>query len=103
MVNTRPIVPFPVTAGQANYPDVENILAQLSQAVGRLISFDAISLAEEAGNAKAINAVLLGAVAKSGKVPFDAEWIRKAVMENVPEKFRATNQKAYDLGFEIGA
>jgi len=100
VVNTRPIVPFTVAMGQGEYPHVDQVLQKTKESVGRLVAFDATDLAEQAGNAQAVNAVLLGAVAKTGATPLAAETIRKIVTESVPAKFAETNAKAFALGFD---
>lgn len=51
---------MPVITGQATYP--ENLIAKLS-AQANVVSLDALSLAEGAGSAKAVNVVLLGRLA----------------------------------------
>ncbi len=98
IVNTRPIVPFSVSLGQGKYPELSEILSQLSALVKRVIAFDATELAERAGHAQAINAVLLGALAGSGVTPIDEETLRRIVTESVGKKFQETNAKAYALG-----
>ncbi len=98
VVNTHPIVPFTVTMGQAEYPDVESMLEKVRGSVGRLYALDATQLAEEAGNAQAVNAVMLGALAGANVLPLDGETVRRIVTETVPAKFRATNEKAFSLG-----
>ncbi|MDP8222351.1 MAG: indolepyruvate oxidoreductase subunit beta [Candidatus Lernaella stagnicola] len=98
VVNTRAIVPFTVTLGHGEYPDRDDILEQVAAVCRRLISFDATTLAEQAGNAMAANAVMLGAVAATGALPMSVEVIERIVTEGVPAKFRATNQQAFNLG-----
>jgi indolepyruvate ferredoxin oxidoreductase beta subunit len=98
VVNRRPIVPFTVSIGQGVYPEVETMLAEIAAAVGRLIALDAAGLAEQAGNAHAVNAVLLGALARSGALPLGEEAVRRAAVESVPAKFRETNARAFALG-----
>ncbi|NLH51056.1 MAG: indolepyruvate ferredoxin oxidoreductase subunit beta [Myxococcales bacterium] len=98
VINTRPIVPFTVTIGQGKYPPLEKILDQVRAAVGRVIALDATALAEQAGNAMAVNAVLMGAMTHARSLPVEKEAVRRVVIEAVPEKFRATNAKAFELG-----
>ena len=60
---------------------------------------DALSLAIEAGNAKAVNVTLIGVLAKKTKIPYET-WI-KTIKETVPEKFLEANLKAFDLGYNL--
>ena len=59
-------------------------------------AFDALALAEEAGNSKAVNLVLMGRLAQY----FDftkEEWM-EAIEHSVPPKFLELNKKAFELG-----
>jgi len=98
IVNRRPIVPFTVSLGQGVYPDVEKMLGEIGAAVGRLIALDATDLAAQAGSPNAVNAVLLGALARSGALPLAEEVVRAAVVDKASPKFRATNARAFALG-----
>jgi indolepyruvate ferredoxin oxidoreductase beta subunit len=101
IVNTRPIVPFTVSIGQGVYPEVPAMLERIAAGVGRLIAFDATALAEEAGSAMAINAVLLGALARANATPIDESVVRRVVVDQAAEKFRASNAKAFDSGAAV--
>ena len=94
VTNTQQINPMPVITGAAQYP--QGLVEKMRQAGMDVDAFDALSLAEEAGSAKAVNIVLLGRLSKS----FDfsqAEW-EQAIRESVPPKFLELNRKAFTLG-----
>ena len=59
-------------------------------------AFDALSLAEEAGSAKAVNLVLMGRLSQYFDFT-EAEWM-EAIGQSVPEKFLEMNKKAFALG-----
>ena len=61
-----------------------------------LDAIDALSLAEEAGSAKAVNIVLLGRLSKY--FDFTAEEWMEAIEQSVPAKFLELNKKAFELG-----
>ena len=61
-----------------------------------LDAFDALSLAEEAGNSKAVNIVLLGRLSKQFDFT-EEEWMT-AIEQSVPAKFLELNKKAFLLG-----
>jgi indolepyruvate ferredoxin oxidoreductase beta subunit len=90
IVNSQEIVP----SGLDEYPrDVEE---RLRSRVPGLLSVDALALAREAGNIRAVNTVMLGAF--SACLEFDeAEW-RKAIETRVPPKTVETNLRAFELG-----
>lgn len=94
IVNTQKISPMPVITGAASYP--ENIVANMKALNRHIIPLDALSLAEQAGNAKATNVVLMGAI--STIMDFDEELWVKAITGLVPAKFLDVNLKAFELG-----
>ena len=78
----------------ARYP--ENLVEKLGTLDIHVDAFDALSLAEEAGNSKAVNLVLMGRLARH----FDftkEEWM-DAIEHSVPPKFLELNKKAFALG-----
>ena len=94
--NTQKINPMPVICGTAEYPDG---LEDAMRGAGiDLDAVDALSLAEQAGSAKATNLVLMGRLARLFDFT-DAEW-EKAIEDSVPEKFIELNKKAFRLGKE---
>lgn len=93
LTNTQKTWPMPVITGAAAYP--EHIVEKLS-AMADVTALDALALAEQAGSAKAVNVVLIGALSKQMDIPKDA-WI-KAIEETVPQKFLELNKKAFQLG-----
>ncbi len=96
IVNTQKMNPMPVITGAAEYPSgLEEKLA----AVADLTAVDARSLAESAGNIKAVNVVLIGILAKSTDVPYET-WTQ-VIKNTVPEKFLEVNLKAFDIGYGI--
>ena len=98
VTSTQQIDPMPVITGAAVYS--ENIIEKLKAQGVDVVAADALTLAEEAGNPKASNVVLMGVV--STKMGFDEEvWI-KALEECVPPKFIELNKKAFALGRNAG-
>ena len=95
VVNTQEIDPMPVIIGAATYP--ENVLSELTEKGVRVEAMDALSLAETAGSAKAVNIVLMGRVAKDFGIPYE-KWIA-AIENTVAPKFIEMNKKAFDLGY----
>ena len=96
IVNDQRINPMPVITGAAKYP--EDILGKLSENVD-LTHVDALSIADKAGNIKAVNVVLIGIMAKNTSIPYDV-WI-KTIKETVPPKFLEVNLKAFDAGYNF--
>ena len=96
IVNTQEMNPMPVITGAASYP--ENIVEKLSEKAD-VKAVDALALAKEAGNIKAVNVVLIGIMAKSTDIPFE-KWI-ETIKTTVPPKFLDVNLKAFDIGYNL--
>lgn len=97
IVNTQKIDPMPVVIGTTEYPD--GVIEAIKAAGADVEELDALPLAVEAGTAKAVNVVLIGAMAKN--MSLDKEvWI-KALNESVPPKFLELNLKAFEMGYSI--
>ena len=94
ITSTQKLDPMPVITGAAEYP--ENILDELRTKV-KVDALDALSLATEAGSAKAVNIVLMGRLAKYFDISYD-KWI-EAIETTVAPKFVELNKKAFELGY----
>ena len=95
ILNSAEIWPMPVITGAADYPT--EIVEKLS-AKAKVVALDALSLAREAGSAKAVNLVLIGVLSKLSDIP-ETEWI-SAIEAVVPAKFVEMNKRAFALGRE---
>ena len=98
IVNTQQINPMPVIIGAAEYP--ENLAQKMVDAGLNVDAMDALSLAEQAGNAKAVNLVLMGRLSRYFDIP-EEEWMA-AIEQSVPPKFLELNKKAFALGRDAG-
>jgi len=91
------IDPMPVITGAVEYP--QGLQEKLIANDLKLICCDALSLAVEAGSAKAVNVVLIGVLAKH--MDFDkADW-EEAINIVVPERFRELNLKAFSMAEQV--
>ena len=97
VVSTQVISPVAVSLGLASY-DSEKMLQYIKDNVKRLVVIDAQAVAAEAGSVRATNVVLLGAACGAGFLPFDSERFFAVVGQNVPQKFKSLNEKAFTLG-----
>ena len=94
--NDQEINPMPVIIGATTYP--ENIFEKMKKKVNLKV-IDAYSLAKEAGNAKSVNVVLIGVLAKSTNIAYE-KWI-EILKSTVPAKLLDVNLKAFDLGYNL--
>lgn len=96
ITNDQKIDPMPVIMGKAKYP--EAIIDKLKNNY-ETISVDALSIAKQSGNIKAVNTVLLGIAAKLTGIEKEI-WL-EAITETVPAKFLEVNLKAFEEGYKI--
>lgn len=95
VTSTQQIDPMPVITGAVQYPD--SLIEGIRNKGIELVDIDALKLAQEAGSAKAVNVVLIGAAAKLTDIPKET-WL-EAVKECVPQRFSELNLKAFELGY----
>lgn len=97
VVSNQEIDPMPVITGAAEYP--ENLIEKMRAAGADVDDMDALSLAMEAGSAKAVNIVLMGRASKYFPEITEEAWMA-SLEACVPAKFLEMNKKAFALGRE---
>ena len=98
ITDDREIFPMPVLTGAAEYP--HETIDELKKAVPDVMVIKAADVAEELGNIRAQNIVLLGAFVKAMGLTDKADW-RQLVVDYVPAKARDLNLAAFDAGFAM--
>lgn len=97
VVSTQMIVPVTVSMGSAKYPqDAEQRIKKIFK---NLIIVDALAKANELGNIKAANVVILGAISRGLDLPLEA-WY-EAIKSTVRDKFADLNIRAFEAGRNI--
>lgn len=96
IVNTQKILPAPVATGVDTYP--VDVLDQLTQRGIAVFPIDAFEIAKSAGETRAVNMVLVGAL--SALLPLDEKVFLAVVSERIPEKIREKNIGAFLKGKE---
>jgi len=99
VINSYELHPVTVNIGASIYPsgineEYENVVGKENVHV-----IDAHSIAEELGNTKCMNIVLLGALVKMFKLD-NIDW-KQLIKDSVPEKAIDMNIKAFEKGYEI--
>jgi len=94
IVNNQKILPITVATGAAEYPD--GVLDFLRTVAGKLMVVDALAMAEEAGNARAVNTALLGVL--STQLDISPQAWSEAFKVAVKPKFLELNLRAFELG-----
>jgi len=98
IVNTVKEYPVDVKVGAVEYPSLESIKTALAELGRCVVLLDAGKLALEAGSAKCVNVVMLGAAFASGLLPFPEETMVEALKARVPQKLIDVNLKAFAFG-----
>ncbi|MGI6450594.1 MAG: indolepyruvate oxidoreductase subunit beta [Desulfitobacteriia bacterium] len=94
LINDQRLDPMPVIMGTAQYP--ADALDLIRSRCRKVIVIDALKIALEAGNSKAVNVVLLGLLAKY--LDIEKEIWLEVLKETVPAKFLEVNIKAFEAG-----
>lgn len=105
VVNLQAIAPVTVTSGGQIYPDEERLRKAVAQVTDKAVYIDGERIANELGNVRAANVVLLGAlsalVEQAGLTPGltpDA-WLA-VITERVPARYVELNRRAFNAGRE---
>jgi len=94
IANDLKIPPPAVLSGQQVYP--EDLAEEIGRRFADFLLVDGQGLATEAGNPRAANTVLLGAVSR--RLDIDEAYWRQALEKMVPQRFLEENLKAFALG-----
>ena len=95
ITNTQKMDPMPVVMGAAEYP--HDILDAIRAKGVNLVAVDALSMAVEAGSAKAVNVALIGVMARN--MDLEKQVWKDTIAATVPAKFLEMNEKAFELGY----
>jgi indolepyruvate ferredoxin oxidoreductase beta subunit len=96
LVNRQRIFPVIVSAGEADYPNSAEIITALRNAVPNVHLVPGLQVAQELGNTRVLNIVLLGAL--SGLLEVAPEVWGSVIKERVPAKVADLNVQAFWRG-----
>ena len=92
--------PVAVSMGKAAYPTNKEITDGIRKFTDRIIEFDPMAMAKEAGSSRALNMIMLGAIIGTGLTPITEEAAIDAVRNTFSKKFESINIKAVKMGRE---
>lgn len=95
LVSRQCMDPMPVITGVSKYPS--SIIEKIHEKNVDIVAIDALDKAKEAGSEKAVNVVLIGALAACMDIP-EEDWLQ-AIRKIVPPAFLEINCKAFALGY----
>ena len=96
VVNNYEIPSLPVAIGEAEYPQG---CIEAMEKTFKTISFNAADVAQQVGNPRTMNVVLLGALIKAFNMQ-DIDW-HQVLRDNLPAKVLDVNLKALDAGMKL--
>ena len=97
VVSPVPIRPVTASLTGGAYTGNE-MMEYLKQTVDNLVVVDGTAICAQSGSPKVLNVALLGAAIASGLIGISLEEMEQAILKRVPEKFRAMNVTALNLG-----
>jgi indolepyruvate ferredoxin oxidoreductase beta subunit len=101
LVGEMAIPPLSVSSGDDVYPSDEDVRRIIGAVTDDVRFIPSLCLAEEAGNVRAHNVVLLGALSNLiEQVPVET-WL-DVIAERVPERYVEVNKRAFQMGREAG-
>jgi len=100
LVNTRPIHPVGVIAGDLNYPALENIEKGLNALTPHVWMLDATEEAMKLGNPILSNIIMIGALCGLNLLPVGFTEFTAVIKNFFPEKHLDINRQAFEIGKE---
>ncbi len=100
ITDSRPNYPLGVLIGEAQYPPVEAIEAELKKLSGQVQIIEATKLAVEAGNSQATNILLMGALTALPSVPIDIDDYERILEQRFSGQVLEMNRKVLKIGYE---
>jgi indolepyruvate ferredoxin oxidoreductase beta subunit len=100
IVNPRPIYSIDVTAGEAEYPDLNKLVASIRKLSAKTWTVNATEEAQKMGNPIFANVILIGALIGTGVLPLDRVSVEPILSETFPKEVEA-NISAFNHGIEL--
>lgn len=97
----RPNYPLGVLTGEAVYPDIAQIEAELQTLCGTVQVIEATKLAIEAGNPQAANITLMGALTALPEIPLSDSDYDDVLKTRFKCKVLELNQRVFSLGYAL--
>jgi indolepyruvate ferredoxin oxidoreductase, beta subunit len=100
LVNTRPIHPVGVIAGEFDYPSLETIQKALNTLTPHVWMLEATEEAIKLGNPILSNIIMIGAVIGLNLLPVGLPEFKAVIRNFFPVKLLDSNQRAFEIGQE---
>ncbi len=100
IVNSRPIHPIDITGGQAEYPDLDELLDAIKRLSAKAWVINATEEAQRLGDPILANIILTGALIGTTTLPLDKESLEPLLIERFPKAIEL-NMMAFSRGIEL--
>jgi indolepyruvate ferredoxin oxidoreductase beta subunit len=100
LINTRPIFPIDVIAGNATYPEVSKVIAVIRELSSKVWVINATEIALDMGDPVFSNMAMLGALCATNMLPMDRQRFKAVIEQLLPPDRLSENLKAFDRGAE---
>ena len=98
--DTRPAYPIGVLTGEDSYPAMEDIQKELEAGSAVSYPLPATEMAVEAGNSKAANIIMMGALAGLPEMPIEPEEFFGVLSQNFKGKVLEMNKEVFMIGYK---
>ncbi len=98
LVNTRPIYPVGVIAGELEYPSLKDIKASVKELSSTALFINATDEAIKLGNPILANIIMIGAATRMFEFPIDREDFNQVILRSMPASKLDVNLKAFNMG-----
>lgn len=98
VVNSQQIMPVEVASGKVKYPPIDTIRNLLTKLTRNLFMVNAAATAEEAGDRRTANIVMLGVLDATHVLPFETTRLKETIRTSIAGRMVDVNLKAFDLG-----
>lgn len=98
LINTRPIFPMDVISGNASYPEISQVIAEIQALSKRTWSINATQIALDMGDPIFSNMAMLGALSGTNTLPLDRQGFEETIKDLLPLHKLSDNLKAFDEG-----
>jgi len=99
IINTQKINPIGVASGKEKYPDW--LIGKIRETGRKAIFTDALDIAKDLGDIRAVNIIMIGALSKVLDIKEDV-W-KRAIEKYIKPKYIELNMKAFERGKDIVA
>lgn len=92
--------PVGVLSGEQTYPKVADMITELKKRCKKALIVPAAEIALKAGDGKAANIALMGALMALSELPLQKEEFERALCQRFRDKVLALNLKVFEMGFQ---